>query len=487
VTTSDTPLPDTPGASRPPLRLNPAVVIGLSDFGGAALCLLAGRLRPTHPALFEKMGWLWLTLSGWQAGPFPDPAPDPSGEHVAPLDIAPAPLARALDAATSQATVAALSRAGYDVGATLDTVVVARADDPFTQGALWPLLDLIRAQPPLRENRVTLVLASDSRRFTGPSAPALAEFFGALAERLAADRSDPAPGAIAWCYLCDALDVDSRLLGGAGGIKTVVQSQVELAAGLAALLVGSGLRRDPLYERSALPELAHDLSAPSDAALFSSFGLGAFVLPVEQIAALARDRLALRLHEAALPPQASVADREAAWSAYERFLAAADLSPQGLRDRLLRGPDGAPIRFDTSPPDLGGLDPETILKALARWRTGLEERWGDEGSSPPAQIARNADTLLDEMSAEIRREVAGLAQSGPRGLHQALAFLDELPQALEEARVQLMADDSNYLKKTIPSADERFRELGKLVTDKLVHVGINVSSVKAIGHKLSTW
>ena len=54
----DTPhnsLTNTLDATRPPLRLNPAVVIGLSDFGGATLHLLAERLRPTHPALLEGL------------------------------------------------------------------------------------------------------------------------------------------------------------------------------------------------------------------------------------------------------------------------------------------------------------------------------------------------------------------------------------------------------------------------------------------------
>lgn len=466
MTTSNAPFVDSLGASRPPLRVNPAVVVGLGDFGGAALHLLVARLRPTHPALLEGIGWLWLTMSGWGAQAWPDPPPDPAAEHMAPVSVAPAPLAQALDQATSQATVAASERAGYDVGTALDTVVVARVDDPLAQEALWPLLDLIRAQPPLRENRVTLVLASDSRRFAGPSAPALARFWGALAERLVTDRANPVSGAVAWCYLCDTLDVDSRLLGGGGGIKEVVQSQVELVGGFLALLIGSGLRRDPAYARTASAELAHDVSAPLDTALVSSFSVGAYVMPVAPIAALARDRLALRLHEAAFPSQASVQDREAAWSARERLLAATDLSPRGLRGRLLRGPDGTRLRFDTTPPDLTGLDPQAALQALARWRVDLEAQWADESTSPLAQSTRNADALLEELTGLVRREVDGLVEDDPRGLYQALAFLEEMPQAIEEARVQLLADDSDSAKRTIPSADESFRQLGDQVTGK---------------------
>ena len=62
MTASDSPFADTLGASRPPLRITPAVVVGLGDFGGAALHLLAARLRPTHPALLDGMGCLWLTI-----------------------------------------------------------------------------------------------------------------------------------------------------------------------------------------------------------------------------------------------------------------------------------------------------------------------------------------------------------------------------------------------------------------------------------------
>ncbi|MCP4531085.1 MAG: hypothetical protein GY831_07645, partial [Delftia sp.] len=178
----------------------------------------------------------------------------------------------------------------------LDTVVVAHVDEPMAREALWPLLDLVRAQPPLRENRMTLVLACDSRRFSGPSASALAQFFDQLAERLVADRAKAVPGAIAWCYLCDTLDADSRLLG--SDAQDAVKSQLELVEGFLTLLLGSGLRRDPAYVRTALPELAHDVHAPPSAALVSSFSLGAVVLPVDQIVALARDQLALRLHEA---------------------------------------------------------------------------------------------------------------------------------------------------------------------------------------------
>lgn len=464
MTVSNVSFTNTLGTPRSPLRVNPAVVVGLGDFGGVALRRLADRLRPTHPALLDEMGWLRLTVSGWAEKPLGGEATLEKWRDTVPTPFAivPGPLAQAFDRATSQATVGALREAGYEVSATLDTVVVAHGEEPLAREALWPLLDLVRAQPPLRKNRVTLLLACDSRRFSGPSALGLAQFFERLAERLVADRARPVPGAIAWCYLCDTLDIDSRLLG--AGDKDVVQSQLELLEGFLTLLVGSGLRRDPAYVRTALPELAHDVHAPPDAALVSSFSLGACVLPVDQIAALARDRLALRLHEAAFPAQASIADRDAAWSARERWLAAVDLSPTGLRDRLLRGPDDAPLRFDTTPPDLTGMDEETILKGLARWRNDLETRWAEEGTSPPAQIKRNADALLDELSGQMRREVDRLLKDSSRGLHQALGFLDELPQAIREAQIQLTADDSGSLK-TVPSADQKFLELGELVTD----------------------
>jgi hypothetical protein len=460
VTISDMPFSGALGASRPALRVNPAVVVGVGDFGGVALRRLTDRLRRTHPTLVAGMGWLRLTTSGWQ---------EPSGAELttagpyhaapvyAPLTLAPAPLAQALDAATSQATVGVLREAGYDVSASLDTLIMAHADEILAREALWPLLDLLRAQPPLRKNRITLVLACDSRRFAGPSAPALARFFDQLAARLVADRATPRPGAIAWCYLCDVLDVDSRLLGE----QDAVQAQVELVEGFVALLIGSGLRRDRAYARTALPQLAHDVGAPPDAALVSSFSLGACVLPVEQIAALAHDRLALRLHGAAFPTKASVTDRETGWSARERLLASVDLSPQGLRARLLRGPDDAPLRFDTTPPDLSGMDGETRLQGLARWRNDLQTRWAEESTSPPAQIVRNAEALLDELSGQVRREVDGLVKNSPRGLYQALAFLDELPQAVQKAQIQLTADDSDFLNTAIPSADQKFRELGQ--------------------------
>ncbi|MGD9099163.1 MAG: hypothetical protein PVF45_01700 [Anaerolineae bacterium] len=465
MTISNTPLAGALGASRPALRVNPAVVVGVGDFGGVALRRLTSRLRRTHLALVESMGWLRLTTSGWQepssaelttAGPY-NAAP-----VYAPLTIAPAPLAQALDAATSQATVGALNEAGYDVSASLDTLIIAHADEVLAREALWLLLDLLRAQPPLRKNRVTLVLACDSRRFAGPSAPALAGFFDQLAARLVAGRAAPRSGAVAWCYLCDVLDVDSRLLGN----QDAVQSQVELVEGFVALLIGSGLRRDRAYARTALPQLAHDVGAPPDAALVSSFSLGACVLPVEQIAALAHDRLALRLHGAAFPPKASVTDRETGWSARERLLASVDLSPQSLRARLLRGPDDAPLRFDTTPPDLSGMDEETTLRGLARWRNDLQTRWAEESTSPPAQIARNAGALLDELSGQVRREVDGLVKNSPRGLYQALAFLDELPQAIREAQIQLTADDGGFLEMMIPSVDQSFQKLGDHVTKK---------------------
>jgi hypothetical protein len=463
VTIPDLPFTDTMNDSRLPVRIHPTVVIGLGDFGGAALCLLADRLRSTHPALSDRIEWLWLTASGWQEDALPSLAPTPTAESAAPVTISSEPLARAFDRATSQETVAALREAGYEASATLSTVVVGHVDDAFTRGALWSLLDLARAQPPLRENRVTMVLACDSRRFVEPSAPELALFFDQLAERLVADRADPPPGAVAWCYLCDTLDVDSRLLGGGGGLEDIVQSQVELVGGFVTLLIGSGLQREPAYARTALPELAHDVTASPDAALVSSFGLGACVLPIDQIAALACDQLALRLYEAAFPAQASVADRDAAWSAHERLLTAADLAPHKLRDRLLRRPDGSPIHFDTTPPDLTGLDPETMLQALGHWHDGLKARWADKATSPPDQIARNADQLLDELVGRVRREVDGLVEGGPRGIHQARALLAELPKRIEEARLQVMGDDGNYQKMIIPSVDEAFRELGEQV------------------------
>jgi hypothetical protein len=462
---SNTPLPDPlPGASRPRLRVNPAVIVGLGDFGGVALRRLSERLRAHHPALLERSGWLRLTTSGWReplgaetttSGPY-DAAP-----LHAPVNIAPAPLARALDEATSQATVSALQQAGYDPSARLDTIFVAHADEALAREALWLLLDLLRAQPPLRQNRLTLILACDSRRFSGPLALELGRFFDQLSQRLVSDRAAPAPGSIHWCYLCDVLDVDSRLLGDEG--KDAVQSQAELIEGFMALLLASNLRRDRAYARTALPELAHDASAPPDAALVSSFSLGALVLPVDQIVALARDQLALRLHAAAFPIKSSVTDRDTGWSARERLLASVDLSPQGLRARLLRGPDDAPLRFDAAPPDLSGMDPDTLLQGLARWRNALQTRWDQEGDSPPAHITRNADALLDGLREQVQLQVDRMLQDSPRGLHQALAFLDELPQAIERAQVQLVADDGPFLEKAIPSADQKFRELGKAI------------------------
>ncbi len=452
--------------SRARLRFNPAVIIGLGNFGAATLRLLADCLRPTHPALLEGLGWLSLTTAGWIAGPWPGSAPDPIAESAPPFAIAPEPLTHALDHAAGQANLDMLRGVGYEMGDTLDTILVARVDDRFTGQTLWPLLDLVRAHPQPHEHRVTLILTCDSRRFAGPSAPELAQFFEALAERLAADRANPVPGSISWCYLCDALDVESRLLHTSGDIRKTVQSQVELTAGFLTLLVGSRLRRDQAYARTAASKLAREVKAPRDAALVSSFSIGALVLPVDAIAALARDRLALLMHEVTFPSKASVGDREAARRARDRLLATVDLSPQGLRDRLLRDPNGEPIGFDTPPPDLEDLDPQAMLQSLADWRSALQAQWAKEGASPPAQIARNADTLLDELAGGIQREVAGLVETDQRGLHRALAYLDELPQPIEEARAKTAADDSYYRKTTIPSADETFRELGKLVAEK---------------------
>ena len=57
MTIPNTSLPDPlPGASRPRLRVNPAVLVGLGDFGGVALRRLSQRLRAHHPALLEKSG-----------------------------------------------------------------------------------------------------------------------------------------------------------------------------------------------------------------------------------------------------------------------------------------------------------------------------------------------------------------------------------------------------------------------------------------------
>lgn len=459
---SDASQPDTLGTSRSPLQINPAVVVGLGGFGGAALRRVVDRLRLSHPVLLDEMGWLWLTTAGWRPVGSSDPSPDPLGECAALVTIAHEPLLQAFDRATSQASVAALNDAGYDIGTTLDLIIVARADDPFARGALWPLLDLIHLQAPLRDNRVTLILACDSRRFAGPSAPSLAQFFGALAELLVADRANPAPGAIAWCYLCDALDADGQLLENGDQVKDVVTAQVELVAGFVALLVGSGLRRDLAYSRTAIPQLAHDTNAPPDAALVSSFGWGAYVLPIDQIVALARDRVALRLHGVAFPSKTAVADREAAANARERWMGTTDLSPQGLRERLLGSPDGASIRFNTTPPDLLGFEPEATLRGLGRWRTGLESQWTDKGTSPPAQIERNADELLGELTAGIQREVTAMIGDRVRGPYQAPAFLEGLPQLIEEARVHTMDDDRYYRKMAVPSLDEKLREFETL-------------------------
>lgn len=139
--------------------------------------------------------------------------------------------------------------------------------------------------------------------------------------------------------------------------------------------------------------------------------------------------------------------------------AAADLSPQGLRDRLLRGPTGAPLHFDAAPPDLAEVDEETLLKELAHWRNGLETRWAEADDSPPAHIRRNSEALLDELRGQVRRELDGLLQNDPPG-YQALGFLDELAQELLKARAQLAADDGPFMKKAIPSVDQSFQKLG---------------------------
>jgi hypothetical protein len=143
-----------------------------------------------------------------------------------------------------------------------------------------------------------------------------------------------------------------------------------------------------------------------------------------------------------------------------RVLAALDLSPQGLRDRLLRGPAGDPLHFYAAPPDLSDVDEETLLKGLARWRNGLETRWAEDDDSPPAHIRRNSEALLDELRGQVRRELDGLLQHDPCGYQQALGFLDELHQELSGARAQLAADDGPFLKKAIPSVDQSFQKLG---------------------------
>jgi hypothetical protein len=113
---------------------------------------------------------------------------------------------------------------------------------------------------------------------------------------------------------------------------------------------------------------------------------------------------------------------------------------------------------------LNNLDANAVLQRLDRWQADLETAWSDTNSSPPAQIARNADTLLNNVAEGIEREAAKLAGGDPRGLQRALAFFDRLPQLIEEARANTSADDSYYLTRTIPSSDRRLKEIDQLVT-----------------------
>ncbi len=426
------------------LPVNPAVAVGLGHFGGATLCHLAKRLQPIHPALFEGTGWLWLTDSGWRTD-LPPSSPNPLSIGDAPSDLAPELLTQAFDQVTSQANLAGLKKAGYDPGSTLDVVVAAHANDPLTLAGLGPLLDLARAQAP-EEARLTLVLACDSRRFSGPSASDLVRFFDALADQT-----------LTWCYLCDTLDAQGRVSMSGGSLEEVIQAQVELMAGFLALLLASDLRREPAYS----PQLAHEVDVSPGTALANVFGLAAYVMPVDAIAARVRDQLALRLHQAAFPKRAVPTDWDAAWAARDRLLAAVDLSPQGLGRRLLRGADGTSLYFDTRPPDLSDLDRAQTLKVLARWRSGLEEAWQDQSVSPPDQVGRNAQELFAELAQGIEAEVDRLVASGSQGIHRAMALLDELPQTIEAARVQVLADDKYYRKRAVPSVDQKFRELGE--------------------------
>ena len=78
------------------------------------------------------------------------------------------------------------------------------------------------------------------------------------------------------------------------------------------MLIGSDLRTEPAYTRTAIPQLTQEAKSSTDATLVSSFGVGAYALPIDTIAALARDQLALRLHRAVFPAKVTAPDREAA-------------------------------------------------------------------------------------------------------------------------------------------------------------------------------
>lgn len=477
-------------ASLPPLQINPAVVVGLGAFGRVTLRLVAERLLPNHSALLDGLGWLWLDTAGWQENWLQGTAPDPAAVGRPPRTIEPKPWSQACRHATSWTTGSALRRAGYEVGNALDTIVVAHVDDPLAQGALWPLLELIRAESPRQDHRVTLILATDSRRIGGRSDASLGQFFDQLAQRLIADRTDPAPGAVVWCYLCDAQGVKGQLADDAQPTARLVAAQAELVAGFVGLLLASDLRCDQTYARTAIPELASDLGLPRHAALVSSFSWGAYVLPIDQILALVRDRVALRLYQAIFAKKTSVADREAGSFLRERLLKDIDLSPQGLRDCLSRDADGATISLDTTPPKLGRRGPEATLKALTRWREDLEACWDDETVSPAFQIERNATTFLAKVSEGIRRQVAAAVAEGPHGLNRALVFVEGLPQAIEDARVEVMADDRYYRKRTIPSARRELREIRELITERPERVWrdlVIVGLVVALGIVVTRW
>jgi hypothetical protein len=112
------------------------------------------------------------------------------------------------------------------------------------------------------------------------------------------------------------------------------------------------------------------------------------------------------------------------------------LSPVELRSIIRRDFGGQPLEFPIEPPSLDGLPDELITNHLLNWETLLWQRW-NRTDSPKARMVHNAQRVVSEASAWLKRELGKTVQTAESGARIGFLFLGEAERALEDEHQKL--------------------------------------------------
>lgn len=428
-------------SSIPPRGISPSLVVGIGEFGQAALrsLHLAAQVRPGLSFVLP----VWVAPQGWQfdwpekvsSEDYPEPEQwlqehlEAGVHHLRQVVI------RAWRAVQNGISIAL---SNMDI---LDVYILASLQEPFGRELLKPVLNVCRqAQSTSSDYVFTLILAFDTLtfpKFDPIEARKILVSLEVIAEELIASSDEnELPGRVAWCYLLDSTDTHGhplKPLKDQMRLRISIQElQADMAAEWISLLI-AGLRHNPAYKRTSIVNIRRAFRDRPPTAWASSVGVGSFILPVRAIAESARDDLVGRILTNIILGHDQPNDLPSARRLRSLWLAECMLSPSDLRSRIKRDLGGQPFEFAIEPPSLEGIPDEAIINHLINWDILLWQRW-NRSNSPKQRMAYNAKAIVEEARSWLERELDELVQKAPGGVRIALLFIGEAERALEDER-----------------------------------------------------